>query len=136
VFVFPLPENAVITELALWINGVRVVAKVMDSDTAKMKYDSIVRRSIDPALLQDMGNNVFKLSVFPIDPVGSLMCERRIEITYAELLPYDAGARGVHVFYEDRQLVVQASAAGVPFARSGDAEQNHFIHFAIACHQQ
>jgi Ca-activated chloride channel family protein len=98
VFVFPLPENAVITELALWINGVRVVAKVMDSDTAKMKYDSIVRRSIDPALLQDMGNNVFKLSVFPIDPVGSLMCERRIEITYAELLPYDA-ARVEYMFF-------------------------------------
>jgi Ca-activated chloride channel family protein len=92
IFVFPLPENAVITELALWINGVRVVAKVMDSDTAKMKYDSIVRRSIDPALLQDMGNNVFKLSVFPIDPVGYPMCERRIEITYAELLPYDAAS--------------------------------------------
>ncbi len=92
VFVFPLPDNAVITELALWINGQRVVAKVMDSDTASMKYDSIVRRSIDPALLQDMGNNVFKLSVFPIDPVGSPMCERRIEITYAELLPYDAAS--------------------------------------------
>jgi Ca-activated chloride channel homolog len=37
-----------------------------------------------------MGKNVFKLSVFPIDPVGYPMCERRIEITYAELLPYDA----------------------------------------------
>jgi Ca-activated chloride channel homolog len=90
IFVFPLPDNAVVTELALWINGVRVVAKVMDSDTARATYESIVRRSIDPALLEYMGKNVFKLSVFPIDPAGYAMCERRIEITYAELLPYDA----------------------------------------------
>jgi Ca-activated chloride channel family protein len=90
IFIFPLPENAIVTELALWINGVRTVAQVMESDTARAVYNGIVRRSIDPALLEYLGNNVFKLSVFPIDPVGSLMCERRIEITYAELLPYDA----------------------------------------------
>lgn len=89
VFIFPLPENAVITELAQWINGVRVVAKVMSTDTAIMQYNSIVRRSIDPSLLQDMGNNVFKLSVYPITAVGTQMCEQRIEVTYVELLPYD-----------------------------------------------
>jgi|WetSurMetagenome_2_1015567.scaffolds.fasta_scaffold00392_10 Ca-activated chloride channel homolog len=98
VFVFPLPENAVVTELALWINGQRVVAKVMSSDTAQQIYNQIVRRSIDPALLQDMGNNIFKLSVYPISPVGNPMCERRIEITYAELLPYDA-AQVQYLFY-------------------------------------
>lgn len=98
VFVFPLPENAVITELALWINGQRVVAKVMSSDTAQQIYNQIVSRSIDPALLQDMGNNIFKLSVYPIAAVGNLMCERRIEVTYAELLPYDA-AQVQYLFY-------------------------------------
>ncbi|MBD3347255.1 MAG: hypothetical protein GF401_19545 [Chitinivibrionales bacterium] len=89
VFVFPLPENAVVTELALWINGERVIADVMEKDTARAVYENIVRRQIDPALLEYMGGNVFKLSVFPIEPAGHLMSERRIEITYAELLPYE-----------------------------------------------
>lgn len=90
VFVFPLPDNAVVTELALWINGVRQVGKIMGAASADSAYQAIVRRSIDPALLQYMGKNVFKLQVFPIEANGNTMSERRIEITYAELLPYKA----------------------------------------------
>jgi Ca-activated chloride channel homolog len=91
IFIFPLPDNAIVTEIALWINGVRVVGSVLENDTARAKYESVVRRSIDPALLEYLGNNIFKLSVFPIEPLGNVMCERRIEITYAELLPYNQG---------------------------------------------
>jgi Ca-activated chloride channel family protein len=92
VFVFPLPKGAIVTELALWINGVRVVGDVMERDTARAVYESIVRKTADPALLEYMGDNVFKLSVFPIEANGNAMSERRIEITYAELLPYEDGS--------------------------------------------
>lgn len=88
IFVFPLPNGAVVTELALWINGQRVVGDVMEKDTARAIYEGIVRRSIDPALLEYLGDNLFKVSVFPIEANGNAMSERRIEITYAELLPY------------------------------------------------
>lgn len=88
IFVFPLPKGAIVTELALWINGVRVVGDVMERDTARAVYESVVRKAIDPALLEYMGDNIFKLSVFPIEPNGNAMSERRIEITYAELLPF------------------------------------------------
>ncbi len=90
-FIFPLPENAVITELALWENGVRKLGVAMESKTARQQYESVVRRSIDPALLEYLGKNVFKLSVFPINPAGQTDSERKIEITYTELLPYDNG---------------------------------------------
>lgn len=91
IFVFPLPEGAVVTELALWINGTRVVGDVMERDTARAVYESIVRRSIDPALLEYMGDNIFKVSVFPIEAHGNAMSERRIELTYVELLPFANG---------------------------------------------
>ena len=142
VFVFPLPENAVITELALWINGQRVVAKVMSSDTAQADYNQIVRRSIDPALLQDMGNNIFKLSVYPIAAAGNLMCERRIEITYAELLPYDAAQVDVHVLHENGQPLSETGDPCLPHLRSDRAEQDPVPGFAVAwrhgpaCHHQ
>jgi Ca-activated chloride channel family protein len=63
----------------------------MEKEEARQQYENIVRRRIDPALLEYMGDNVFKLSVFPIEPDGNAMSERRIEITYAELLPYQSG---------------------------------------------
>jgi Ca-activated chloride channel family protein len=91
IFFFPLPENAIVTGLILWINGVPVEAQVMDSDTAQSIYNNVVQNMIDPALLEYMGDNIFKLSVFPIEANGHQMSERRIEITYAELLPYDGG---------------------------------------------
>jgi Ca-activated chloride channel family protein len=90
IFLFPLPENAIITELALWEDGIRKVGKTMESDTARAIYNATVRRTIDPALLEYMGNNLFKLSVFPIEASG-VNSSRRIEVTYAELLPYSAG---------------------------------------------
>jgi len=91
IFFFPLPENAIVMELILWVNGVPVQAQVMDSDTAQSIYENTVKKLIDPALLEYMGDNIFKLSVFPIEPDGHQMSERRIEITYAELLPFDNG---------------------------------------------
>lgn len=104
IFVFPLPRGAVVTELALWINGVRVVGDVMERDTARAVYESIVRKSIDPALLEYMGDNVFKLSVFPIEANGNPMSERRIELTYAELLPYEDGSVNYRFFMKTANL--------------------------------
>ncbi len=91
IFIFPLPKTAIIMNLILWINGVPVQGKVMDSDTAQSIYENVVKKMIDPALLEYLGDNIFKLSVFPIEPNGKPMSERRIEITYAETLPYESG---------------------------------------------
>ena len=86
-FVFPLPETAVITELVYWFNGQRYVASVRERQEAQRDYDSKIRRYLDPALLQYLGDNLFKLNIAPINPNS----EVRFEITYAELLPYEFG---------------------------------------------
>lgn len=83
-FIFPLPEGAVITDLFYWFNGVRYKGSVREKKEAQAIYDSKIRRWIDPALLQEMGDNVFKLNIAPIDPRS----EVRFEITYTEILPY------------------------------------------------
>lgn len=91
IFIFPLPENAIVTKLILWMNGHPVEGKVLDSDTAESIFENTVKKLIDPALLEYLGDNIFKLRIFPIDPVGMPMSERRIEITYAEILEYNGG---------------------------------------------
>lgn len=112
IFFFPLPKNAIVMELILWINGVPVQAQVMDSDTAQSIYENTVQDLIDPALLEYMGDNIFKLSVFPIEPNGHQMSERRIEITYAELLPFDNGN------IEYRYLMKTANLSSKPVERA------------------
>jgi Ca-activated chloride channel family protein len=70
IYSFSLPSGSVITELALWINGVRTVAKAISSTQATSIYDSSVRKSVDPALLESLGNNNYQIYVYPYRPGG------------------------------------------------------------------
>lgn len=86
-YVFQLPEGANVNEMALWISGVRVPYVIKKLQDAQVIYRDIVRRMADPAILEQLGKNTFKLRIFPIDARNS----RRIEIQYSQLLPYTAG---------------------------------------------
>jgi Ca-activated chloride channel family protein len=86
-YIFPLPENAAISEFAMWVNGEKVEGQLYTKEEARRIYDDIVRRRLDPALLEYVGRDLFQASIFPIDPGDT----RRIEIEYTELLPVDNG---------------------------------------------
>lgn len=85
--IFPLPEGAVITELYYWFNGVRYKGSVREKKEAQAAYDAKIRRTLDPALLQEIGDNVFKLQIAPIFGISDV----RVEITYTEILPFALG---------------------------------------------
>ncbi|MBN2012830.1 VWA domain-containing protein [candidate division KSB1 bacterium] len=87
IYIFPLPENAMITELVYWFNGKRYVAEIRERQEAINDYNNQVRRQIDPALLEYLGDNLFRLSIAPIDGNSDV----RTEITYVELLNYEFG---------------------------------------------
>ncbi|MEW5959160.1 MAG: VIT domain-containing protein, partial [Chloroflexota bacterium] len=86
-YIFPLPENAAISDFAMWINGERVEGQLYTKEEARRIYDSIVRRRLDPALLEYIGRDLFQASIFPIDPGDT----RRVEIEYSQILPIDNG---------------------------------------------
>lgn len=81
-FVFPLPYDSVITEMTLLVDGKEFAAKVMKSEEARSYYESIMRKNKDPALLEWIGNGLFKTSVFPI-PAGA---KRTISLKYVQVL--------------------------------------------------
>ena len=58
------------------------VARVVKKETARKVYEEIVRRSIDPALLEYAGGNTFRGRVFPIPPKGF----NRVVIAYEETI--------------------------------------------------
>jgi Ca-activated chloride channel homolog len=84
-FIFPMPERASFSDLAMYIDGKKVEGKILDAKEARTTYEDIVRRLKDPALLEYVNRNTFKLRVYPIPKHG----EKRIEITYTETLTYD-----------------------------------------------
>ncbi len=87
IYIFPLPENAMITELIYWANGKRYVAEIRERQEAVNDYNRRLRQWLDPALLEYLGDNLFRLSIVPVNA----KTEVRTEITYAEPLTYDMG---------------------------------------------
>ncbi|MCL7455336.1 MAG: VWA domain-containing protein, partial [Anaerolineae bacterium] len=86
-YLFPLPEEATISEFAMWVDGEKLEGQVLERDEARQIYEDIVRRRRDPALLEYVGHDAFQASIYPI-PAGE---ERRIEIEYSQVLAMDNG---------------------------------------------
>lgn len=86
-FMFPLPAGAMITDMRYEFNGKWYVANIREKKEAQATYDAKIRVRIDPALLQEIGDNVFKLNVAPIAPNSDV----RFQITYTEIIPYAIG---------------------------------------------
>lgn len=84
-FLFPLPREAAVDELLMYIDGQAIEAQILPADQARAIYDEIVRQFRDPALLEYVGQNAIQANVFPI-PAGE---SRRIEFTYSQVLPVD-----------------------------------------------
>jgi len=91
VWIFPLPQGAVVTELYYWFNGQRYQGSVREAQKARSDYENRIRQRLDPALLEYLGDNLFRLSIAPVNPLS----EVRTEITYIQMLPYEFG----HVDY-------------------------------------
>ena len=87
VFYFPLPQDASIAGFGMWIGNQLVEADVVEKQRAREIYETILRERRDPGLLEWTGGNIFKARVYPIPG----MSEKRIKITYTQVLPLRAG---------------------------------------------
>jgi Ca-activated chloride channel family protein len=87
IYVFPLPQEAAISEFAMYVDGERWEGEILPSDEARAIYEDIVRQRLDPALLEYVGRDTFKASIFPIDPGD----EREVELAYTQVLKNDGG---------------------------------------------
>ena len=87
IYIFPLPEEAAISDFAMYVDGERWEGEILPRDEARRIYEDIVRRRLDPALLEYVGRDTFKASIFPIPPGD----ERRVELAYGQVLENDGG---------------------------------------------
>src|SRR5215212_579718 len=86
-YFFPIPENASISEFAIWENGKKLVGEVRSREEARRIYDEIVRRQRDPGLLEYAGKDLFQASIFPIPPNS----DKKLELTYSQVLKAESG---------------------------------------------
>jgi len=86
-FNFPLPPDASLSRLAMYVNGQLMEGGMAERDFARQTFESIVRRMQDPALLEWVDGSTFKMRVFPLEPRQ----EKRIVLSYTQRLPSQYG---------------------------------------------
>src|SRR5882672_5030025 len=86
-YFFPIPDQASITEFAIWDGDRRLVGEVRSREEARRIYDEIVRRQRDPGLLEYAGKNLFQANIFPIPPHS----DKKLELTYSQVLRAESG---------------------------------------------
>ncbi len=92
-YYFPLPKNASVSDFKMHVDGKILSGELLEKDKARKIYEDIVRRQLDPALLEYADHNLFRAKIFPIPPHR----ERKIVLEYASLLQLEGNL--VHFSY-------------------------------------
>ena len=80
-FVFPLPHDGAIDQMTFMVDGQEIEGRLLDADKARDIYQSYLRRSLDPALVQWIGTGMFQTQVFPLPPGA----ERTVSLRYTQV---------------------------------------------------
>jgi Tfp pilus assembly protein PilF len=81
-FYFPLPADASISRLAMYVNGRLMEGGMLERDRARQVFETIKYRALDPALLEWIDGTTFKMRVFPLEGRQ----EKRIVLSYTQKL--------------------------------------------------
>jgi Ca-activated chloride channel homolog len=86
-YVFPVPKGASVRKFSMWVDGRETAGEMLEADKARKIYTDIVRRTLDPGLLEYISSSVFQVRVFPIPPHG----DQKIKLVYTSVAPADNG---------------------------------------------
>lgn len=83
--IVPVPDGAVIRGFAYDGPGGMITAELLEKEEARRIYQQLVSKIRDPALVEFIGYNLIRSSVFPVEARG----EQKIRLTYEHLLEVD-----------------------------------------------
>lgn len=86
-YLFPLPKDANFSSLTLTVNGKALEGKILEKSEAKATYEAIVRKLVDPALLEYLDEQTVQVSIAPFMAGES----KQIRLSYTQLLAQDGG---------------------------------------------
>ena len=79
---FPLGEKQDVSRFALDVNGTLREAVAVEKEQGRIAFEAVVRRRVDPALLEKGTGNNYKARIYPIPPKGY----KRVLLAYDESL--------------------------------------------------
>ncbi len=120
IYYFSLPKDATVSAFSLIADGKELPGELLEKDAAARLYDEIVRKNIDPALLEMVDHKFFRVKIFPIPP-GE---HRNISLTYSQILSNNDGL--VKLVYPLRGNFQSANVPEV-FFRHQTVPQNEAI---------
>ncbi|MBS0205862.1 MAG: FecR domain-containing protein [Planctomycetes bacterium] len=86
-FRFPLPADASLSRLAMYVNGTLMEGGMVERDHGRNVFEQIRHTRRDPALLEWVDGSTFQMRVFPLEPRQ----EKRILLSYSQRLASDYG---------------------------------------------
>ncbi len=89
----PVPEGAVVRGFTFQGAAAEARAEILPKDEARRIYDSIVAQTRDPALLEFVGLNLVRSSVFPVEARGT----QQVRLVYEHLLEADGKRVDYHL---------------------------------------
>ena len=84
-FVLQLPPETTVSTYALQIGESMRPGVSVEKAKARNAYESIVRRMVDPGLVERENDNRYRTRIFPIEPTFT----KRVRIGFIQLLPAD-----------------------------------------------
>ncbi|MBZ0185294.1 MAG: VIT and VWA domain-containing protein, partial [Candidatus Obscuribacterales bacterium] len=86
-YMFPLPDDTTFSSFSLHIDGKPVEGKILEANAARQQYEEIVRRMVDPGLLEYADYKTVRARIFPIPAHGT----KKVELEYTQLLKGNNG---------------------------------------------
>ena len=87
IYVFPLPDDAAVDHMRLWIGERFIEGDIQEKSEAKRQYEQAKTEGKQTSLLQQERPNIFTTSVANIPPGEKI----RIEIEYQQNIQYNSG---------------------------------------------
>src|SRR5205823_6760720 len=89
-YIFPVPKGASVRKFSMWVDGKEVPGELVEAKKARAIYTSIVQRTMDPGLLEYLGNDLLRVRVFPVPPRG----DQKLALSYTSVATAENGLVG------------------------------------------
>jgi Ca-activated chloride channel homolog len=86
-YIFPVPRGASVNKFSMWIDGKETSGELLDAKKAGAIYTEIVRRTLDPGLLEYIGQDMLRLRVFPVLPHA----DQKVKVSFTSVAPMEQG---------------------------------------------
>ncbi|HYT92809.1 MAG TPA: VIT domain-containing protein, partial [Gemmataceae bacterium] len=86
-YVFPVPKGASVQKFLMWVDGKELPGELVEAAKARQIYTDIVQRTLDPGLLEQIGNDLLQLKVFPIPPRK----DQKVVVQFTSVAAADSG---------------------------------------------